>query len=56
VVNWPDVAWAGLGRLRQQADRAPLDDELRDLVTLAETAVTGLPRPATPGPDLVVCP
>jgi transcriptional regulator with XRE-family HTH domain len=25
VLNWPEVAWAGLARLRQQADRAPLD-------------------------------
>jgi transcriptional regulator with XRE-family HTH domain len=56
VVNWPEVAWAGLGRLRRQADRAPFDDELGDLVALAETAVAGLPRPATPGPELVVCP
>lgn len=56
VVNWPELAWAGLGRLRQQVDRAPLDHELHDLVALAETAVAGVPRPAAPGPDLVVCP
>jgi len=56
VVNWPEVAWAGLGRLRQQFDRAPFDDELRDLVALAETAVAGLARPAKPGPELVMCP
>ena len=56
VVNWPEVAWAGLVRLRQQTDQAPLDQELHDLVALAETAVTSLPRPATPGPDPVVCP
>jgi transcriptional regulator with XRE-family HTH domain len=56
VVNWPEVAWAGLVRLRQQCDQAPLDQELRDLVTLAETAVAGVPRPVVPSPDLVVCP
>jgi transcriptional regulator with XRE-family HTH domain len=56
VVNWPEVAWAGLGRLRQQLDRAPFDDELGALVALAETAVAGLSRLATPGPELVVCP
>ncbi len=56
VVNWPEVAWAGLERLRQQLDRAPFDDELRDLVALAETAMAGLARPATPGPEVVMCP
>jgi MmyB-like transcription regulator ligand binding domain len=56
VVNWPEIAWAGLRRLRQQLDQAPPDNERRDLVTLAETAVAGLPRPAAPGPELVECP
>jgi transcriptional regulator with XRE-family HTH domain len=56
IVNWPEVAWAGLTRLRQQLDWAPLDDELRELVTLAETTVAALPRPATPPRDPVVCP
>jgi transcriptional regulator with XRE-family HTH domain len=56
LVNWPEVAWAALGRLRQQRDRAPLDQELNELVTLAETAMAGLPRPAVPGSDPVVCP
>jgi transcriptional regulator with XRE-family HTH domain len=56
VANWPEVAWAGLARLRQQADRAPLDRELGELLNLAETAVAGLPRPATPGPELAICP
>ena len=56
VANWPEVAWAALGRLRQQRDRVPLDQELHELVALAETAVAGLPRPAVPGSDPVVCP
>jgi transcriptional regulator with XRE-family HTH domain len=56
VVNWPEVSWAGLVRLRQLVDQAPLDQELRELVALAETAVAGVPRPSASGPDLVVCP
>jgi hypothetical protein len=56
VVNWPQVASAGLGRLRRQRDGTPFDDELGELVALAETAVTGLPRPATPGPEPLICP
>ncbi len=56
IVNWPEVAWAGLTRLRRQLDQAPLDEELRALVTLAESAVLDLARQATPPADLVVCP
>lgn len=56
MVNWSEVAWAGLGRLRQQLQRTPFDEELRALVALAETAVAELPGPAAPGPELVVCP
>ena len=56
IVNWPEVAWAGLTRLRQQLDQAPLDDELRALVTLAERVVADLPQPAAPPRDPVVCP
>jgi transcriptional regulator with XRE-family HTH domain len=56
VVNWPAVAWAGLARLREQAARAPLNEELRELVALTEAAVANLPRPAAPGDEFVVCP
>jgi hypothetical protein len=45
IVNWPEVAWAGLARLRQQLDRAPVDEELRALVTLAATAGRRVRRP-----------
>ena len=45
VVNWPEVAWSALGRLRQQLARAPLAEELHELVTLAETAVADLTPP-----------
>jgi transcriptional regulator with XRE-family HTH domain len=41
IVNWPEVARAGLARLRRQADRTPTDEELRRLVTMAESAVAG---------------
>jgi transcriptional regulator with XRE-family HTH domain len=56
IVNWPEVAWAGLARLRRQVQQTPLDEALKALVTLAETAVSDLPPPVTPPRDLVVCP
>lgn len=57
IVNWPEVAWAALVRLKTQLHRAPLDDRLRALVDLTETAVADLPRPNNIGDDsLVVCP
>jgi hypothetical protein len=56
IVNWPEVAWAGVARLRQQLDQAPFDAELRGLVALAESAVSGLARPEPLAPGLVVCP
>jgi transcriptional regulator with XRE-family HTH domain len=56
IVNWADVAWASLHRLRHQRDQAPFDNTLRELVTLAETAISGLPRPDPAPADPVVCP
>jgi transcriptional regulator with XRE-family HTH domain len=56
IVNWPEVAWAGLTRLRQQLGRSPHDERLRQMVTHAETAVAGLPQPTVPPTDLMVCP
>src|SRR5215510_16089820 len=56
IVNWPEVAWAGLDRLRHQLDRAPFDDELHELVALAETAVSDIDRPSGLESGLVVCP
>jgi transcriptional regulator with XRE-family HTH domain len=56
VVNWPEVAWAGLDRLRHQLERSPFDETLADLVRLAETAIDGLPRPAEPATEPVLCP
>jgi len=56
VVNWAQVAWAGLDRMRHQLDRAPFDEQLADLVQLAETALSGVGRPAPPASELVVCP
>jgi transcriptional regulator with XRE-family HTH domain len=55
IVNWPEVAWAGLARLRQQANLAPFDDDLRALVAQAERALAGLPPPATEA-GLTLCP
>ena len=60
IVNWPEVAWAGLARLRQQANLAPFDDELRALVAdaeraLAEQALAGLASPPTEA-GLTLCP
>jgi transcriptional regulator with XRE-family HTH domain len=56
IVNWPEVAWAGLDRLRHHAGRAPFDQELHALVALAETALAGIDRPSTSDSGLAVCP
>jgi hypothetical protein len=56
IVNWADVAWAGVTRLRDQVEASPFDDELRALLTLAEAAVgDGAPPPPAEN-GLVVCP
>jgi transcriptional regulator with XRE-family HTH domain len=46
IVNWPEVAWAGLDRLRQDARRSPSDPELRSLISVAEAALDGVSRPS----------
>lgn len=56
ILNWPDIAQAGLRRLRGALERSPLDAELRALVDLAESAVAGLPPPRTSAEDLTICP
>ncbi|RVW05675.1 helix-turn-helix domain-containing protein [Rhodococcus xishaensis] len=56
IVNWPQVAWAGMDRLRHQLALRPFDDKLRELAMLAEQATVGLPRPSPPTEGLVVCP
>jgi transcriptional regulator with XRE-family HTH domain len=56
VVNWPEIAWTALDRLRKQLGRTPFDSELRRLVTLAEAAVTNVPRPQHGDHGVVVCP
>jgi transcriptional regulator with XRE-family HTH domain len=56
IVNRSEVAWAALARLRTQLRQAPLDDELRALVGLAEATVAGLPPPRETEHGLVVCP
>jgi transcriptional regulator with XRE-family HTH domain len=56
IVNWPEVAWAGLDRLRHHLDRAPFDQELHHLVAVAESVLAGVARPSTAEPSLAVCP
>jgi transcriptional regulator with XRE-family HTH domain len=56
IANWPDVARAGLARVRDRARQAPHDDELADLVTLAEAALGHAPAGDAPEDDLIVCP
>jgi transcriptional regulator with XRE-family HTH domain len=54
IANWPEVvAWAGVDRLRQQAQREPFDAELRELVREAEAALYEVERPSSAG-DLSV--
>lgn len=56
VDNWPQVAWAGLDRLRTHLDRSPFDTELAQLIALAESTLASVPRPAAPSTQLTVCP
>lgn len=56
IVNWPETAWAGLDRLRESARHAPLDQDLRSLISLAEAALASTPRPAAADAGLMVCP
>jgi transcriptional regulator with XRE-family HTH domain len=56
IVNWPEVAWAGLDRLRHHHRRCPFDPDLAQLVTVAEAALAGVPRPEPATPHLLVCP
>jgi transcriptional regulator with XRE-family HTH domain len=55
IVNWPEVAWAGLDRLRRQHRQSPFDPELGRLVATAEAALAGVPRPDETG-QLLICP
>jgi transcriptional regulator with XRE-family HTH domain len=56
LVNWPEVAWAGLDRLRRHQQQNPFDPQLRDLLTLAESALADVPRPQPADPEILVCP
>lgn len=56
VTNWAEVAWAGLARLRRHQQRHPFDPTLRELVAVAEAALTDVPRPPPTEPEILVCP
>jgi transcriptional regulator with XRE-family HTH domain len=56
LTNWPEVAWAGLDRLRRHQQRHPFDPHLQELVALAETSLAGTPRPVPADPQILVCP
>ena len=56
IVNWPEVAWAGLDRLQENAKRTPFDPELQALIGRAETALVGIARPQPGDAGLIVCP
>src|SRR5262249_34863200 len=56
IVNWPEVAWAGLDRLRESAKRTPFDPGLQALIGRAEAALAGVPRPQPTEGGLIVCP
>lgn len=55
IVNWPEVAWARLDRLRENAKRTPFDPGLQALIGRAETALAGVPRPQPAEAGLLVC-
>jgi transcriptional regulator with XRE-family HTH domain len=55
IINWAEVAWAGVERLRHQAEHEPFDQQLRELVRVGEAALADVARPAT-GADVAVCP
>lgn len=56
MANWETMAWATLARLRHDAAMRPHDRALASLVEMATRALAGIPRPATVGRDLVLCP
>jgi len=57
IVNWPEVARAGLGKLRERLSQAPYDAELVELAGLAEATIAELPPSTTPQHgELTVCP
>jgi transcriptional regulator with XRE-family HTH domain len=55
IVNWSEVAWGGLDRLRHHRERQPFDTELDDLVRQAEAALSQVDRPPSTD-DMTVCP
>jgi hypothetical protein len=56
IANWPEVAWAGLDRLRNHCHNHPFDPDLRDLLATAEAALADVPRPQPAQAGLLVCP
>jgi transcriptional regulator with XRE-family HTH domain len=56
IANWPDIAWAAVGRLRKQLRQAPLDERLRSLVGLAEAAAADVHPVTGSEHGLVACP
>jgi transcriptional regulator with XRE-family HTH domain len=56
IVNWAEVTWAGLDRLRAHRRRSPFDPELAALVALAEAALADVARPEPATSGLLVCP
>jgi transcriptional regulator with XRE-family HTH domain len=56
IDNWDDIAWVGVRRLQAEAGRFPQDDELAELVELAASAVSDLPRRPADASTRVLCP
>jgi len=56
VANWPEVAWAGLDRLRDQQQRATSSASCGSNGSLAAAAVAGMPRPDATDQAILVCP
>ena len=55
VVNWHEIAWPGIRRLQDDAERFPADEELAALVRLAVDQAAGLPHESS-STERVLCP
>lgn len=46
IINWEETLWAGIQRLRREADEAAGDEQLSELLSRALKLAEGVPQPA----------